>query len=115
MNTAWALRRAALLSDCIVSPDVFNQMVDRLGEFVMPYQQALETEAGQRNIYLYLQGPHSSGLRGYPRLSHKTLAISMRYLHDVSSTSAAISREMRHGTDRQSASAEPYDHRRFQR
>jgi SRSO17 transposase len=56
MNTAWALRRAALLSDCIVSPDVFNQMVDRLGEFVMPYQQALETEAGQRNIYLYLQG-----------------------------------------------------------
>jgi hypothetical protein len=56
MNTAWALRREALLSDCIVSPDVFNQMVDRLGEFVMPYQQALETEAGQRNIYLYLQG-----------------------------------------------------------
>src|SRR2546427_8548754 len=31
-------------------------MVDRLGEFVVPYQQALETEAGQRNVYLYLQG-----------------------------------------------------------
>ena len=56
MNTAWALRREELLSDCIVSPDVFNQMVDRLGEFVMPYQQALETEAGQRNVHLYLQG-----------------------------------------------------------
>jgi SRSO17 transposase len=56
MNTVWALRREELLSDCIVSPDVFNQMVDRLGEFVVPYQQALETKAGQRNVHLYLQG-----------------------------------------------------------
>ena len=40
----------------IVSPDVFHQMGDRLGEFVVPYQQALETEAGQRNVHLYLQG-----------------------------------------------------------
>ena len=56
MNTVWALRREELLSDCLVSPDVFNQMVDRLGEFVMPYQQVLETEAGQRNVHLYLQG-----------------------------------------------------------
>jgi SRSO17 transposase len=31
-------------------------MVDRLGEFVVPYQHALETEARQRNVYLYLQG-----------------------------------------------------------
>ena len=31
-------------------------MVDRLGEFVVPYQHALETEAGQRNVHLYLQG-----------------------------------------------------------
>ena len=37
MNTVWALRREEVLSDCIVSPDVFNQMVDRLGEFVVPY------------------------------------------------------------------------------
>jgi hypothetical protein len=44
------------LSDCLVSPDVFHQMVDRPGEFVVPYQQALETEAGQRNVHLYLQG-----------------------------------------------------------
>jgi SRSO17 transposase len=56
MTSAWAQRREELLSDCIVSPDVFNPMVDRLAEFVMPYQQALETEAGQRNLHLYLQG-----------------------------------------------------------
>jgi hypothetical protein len=31
-------------------------MVDRLVEFVVPYQQALETEAAQRNMHLYLQG-----------------------------------------------------------
>ena len=56
MAPAWAQRREALLSDCIVSPDVFTQMVDRLSEFVMPYQRVLETEAGHRNVYLYLQG-----------------------------------------------------------
>src|SRR6266404_3233176 len=56
MTPAWAQRREELLSDCMVSPDVFHQMVDRLGEFVVPYQQALETEAGQRNVHLYLQG-----------------------------------------------------------
>ena len=56
MTPAWALRREELLSDCLVSPDVFNPMVDQLGEFVLPYQQALETEAGQRNVHLYLQG-----------------------------------------------------------
>ncbi len=56
MTPAWAQRREELLRDCLVSPDVFHQMVDRLGEFVVPYQQALETEAGQRNVHLYLQG-----------------------------------------------------------
>jgi len=45
-----------LLSDCIVSPAVFNPMLDRLAEFVVPYQQALETEAAQRNMHLYLKG-----------------------------------------------------------
>ena len=39
-----------------MSPDVFISMVDRLGEFVMPYQQALETEADQHPMHLYLQG-----------------------------------------------------------
>ena len=56
MNTVWTQRREEVLRDCIVSPDVFHQMVERLAEFVVPYQHVLETEAGQRNVYLYLQG-----------------------------------------------------------
>src|SRR6266516_1574258 len=56
MMTVWAQRREELLSDCLVSPDVFNQMVDRLGAFVVPYQQAFETEVGQHPMHLYLQG-----------------------------------------------------------
>jgi SRSO17 transposase len=56
MTPAWAQRHEELLRDCIVSPDVFNPLMDRLRTFVVPYQQALETEAGQRNVCLYLQG-----------------------------------------------------------
>src|SRR6266540_5353101 len=56
MTPAWAQRQEALLSDRIVFPDVFTPMVDRLGDFVVPYQQALETKAGQRNVHLYLAG-----------------------------------------------------------
>src|SRR5439155_27345071 len=56
MTPAWAQRQEALLRDCLVSPDVFNHVVDRLRDFVVPYQRALETEAGQRNVYLYLAG-----------------------------------------------------------
>src|ERR671927_2023328 len=56
MARTWTQRREALVSDCIVSPDVFNPMIDRLAAFVVPYQQALETEAAQRNLHLYLQG-----------------------------------------------------------
>ena len=56
MTPAWAQRQAALLSDCIVSPDVFDHLVDRLRDFVVPYQRALATEAGKRNVHLYLQG-----------------------------------------------------------
>jgi hypothetical protein len=56
MMPTWAQRREALLRDCIVSPDVFTSMVERLGDFVVPYQHALETETGPRNVYLYLQG-----------------------------------------------------------
>src|SRR5712691_2922430 len=55
MTPAWAQRREELLSDCLVSPDVFIHMVDRLSDFVVPYQHALETEAGKRNVHLYLQ------------------------------------------------------------
>ena len=55
MTPAWALRQEALLRDCIVSPDVFDHVVDRLRDFVGPYQHALETEAGKRNVHLYLE------------------------------------------------------------
>src|SRR2546426_538555 len=56
MTLAWAQRQAELLRDCIVSPDVFQHMVDRLGDFVVPYQLALATEAGKRHVPLYLAG-----------------------------------------------------------
>ena len=56
MPPTWVQRQEAWLQDCVVSPDVFRHMVDRLGEFVAPYQQALETKANQRNVHLYLQG-----------------------------------------------------------
>ena len=55
MSTLWALRREELLSDGLVSPDLFHQMVDRLAEFVVPYQQALEAVAAYP-LHLYLQG-----------------------------------------------------------
>jgi len=42
MTPTWAQRQEALLRDCIVSPDIFNHMVDRLREFVVPYQHALD-------------------------------------------------------------------------
>jgi len=56
MTPAWAPRQEELLSDCSVTSDVFNHMVDRLDDFVVPYQHALETEAGKRNAHLSLAG-----------------------------------------------------------
>ena len=41
MTPAWTLRQEELLRDCIVSPDVFNSIVDRLCAFVMPYNTRL--------------------------------------------------------------------------
>src|SRR4030095_15302687 len=38
MTPAWAHRQAELLGDCLVSPDVFQHMVERLRDFAMPYQ-----------------------------------------------------------------------------
>jgi SRSO17 transposase len=48
MHPMWALRREEVLSDCIVSPDVFTQIADRLDEF--------ETEVSGDHVHLYLQG-----------------------------------------------------------
>jgi transposase-like protein len=56
MTPAWAQRQEALLRDCIVSPGVFESIVDRLCDFVVPYQHALETEARKRHVHLYLIG-----------------------------------------------------------
>ena len=56
MTPAWAQRQEALLRDCIVSPDIFDHMVERLRDFAVPYQHVLETEASQRNVHLYLAG-----------------------------------------------------------
>jgi SRSO17 transposase len=70
MVPLWAQRQEELLCDCIVSPDVFNHMVDRLGDFVVPYQHALETEAAQRNVPLYLAGL----LSHLPRKNAETIA-----------------------------------------
>ena len=56
MTPAWAQQQEALRRDCIVSPDVFDHMVERLRDFVVPYQHALQTEASQRNVHLYLAG-----------------------------------------------------------
>jgi SRSO17 transposase len=56
MTSAWAQRQAELLSSCIVSPHVFEAIVDRLCDFVVPYQHALETEAGKHHVHLYLAG-----------------------------------------------------------
>src|SRR5438105_13269456 len=56
MTPVWAQRQEELVSDCVVSPNVFTHMVDHLRDFVVPYQHALETEAGKRNVYLYLAG-----------------------------------------------------------
>jgi hypothetical protein len=56
MRAVWTQRREELLSDCLVSPDVFTLMVDRLYDFVVPYQRCLVTEAGRRNAPLYLAG-----------------------------------------------------------
>src|SRR6266478_3547594 len=37
MTPVWTQRQEALVRDCIVSPDVFASMVDRLCDFVVPY------------------------------------------------------------------------------
>ena len=54
--TVWASRHEELLHDCVVSPHVFDPLVDRLRDFMVPYQHCLETAAGQRNVHLYLAG-----------------------------------------------------------
>src|SRR6266536_6387194 len=62
MNTVGAQRKEELLSDCIVSPDVFNHMMDRLGDFVVPYQHAL-ARLSETEPVITSQVKASQGLR----------------------------------------------------
>jgi hypothetical protein len=79
MTPAWAQRQEALLRDCVVSPDGFTHMMDHLRDFVRPYQHALETEAGQRNVYLYLAGL----LSHLPRKNAEDIATLVAVEHQV--------------------------------
>src|SRR5262249_4943961 len=56
MRAVWAQRQEELLSNCVVSPHVFDHMVDHLCDFAAPYQRCLTTEAARRNVALYLAG-----------------------------------------------------------
>ena len=59
MTPAWAQRQEELRRDCLVSPDVFSPMVDRLGAFVVPYQQAF-----RHSLCCFLQIYAFSGEKG---------------------------------------------------
>ncbi len=37
MRAMWASRQEDLLSDCVVSPHVFDHLLERLDDFVVPY------------------------------------------------------------------------------
>ena len=56
MTPAWAQRQVELWRDCLVSPNVFQHMVDRLHDVAVPSQHALATEASPRNVPLDLTG-----------------------------------------------------------
>src|SRR6266571_7695352 len=76
MTPAWAQRQAELLSDCLVSPDVFHHMVDRLSDFAVPYQHALEPGVSQRNVPLYLAAIVSGSIFAW-RWSFQMQAVNM--------------------------------------
>jgi hypothetical protein len=69
MTPVWAQRQAAILRDCLVSPDVFSPMVDRLGTFVVPYQQALEAKALSLIAAWFLIGETHRGQQVTPALT----------------------------------------------
>jgi hypothetical protein len=54
MTAVWARRQEAWLRDGIVPSDVFHHLVDRLGDFVLPYHHALEAKARKRPGHLSL-------------------------------------------------------------
>ena len=56
MTSVWVPRQEDLVSDGVVSPHVFEHMVDRLCDCVVPSHHCLETGAGKRNVHLSLGG-----------------------------------------------------------
>jgi len=56
MRAVWAPRQEELWSDGVVSPHVFQPIVDRLCDVVVPEQHGLETAAGPRHVPLSLAG-----------------------------------------------------------
>jgi SRSO17 transposase len=86
MTPAWAQRQAELVSDCVVFPDVFDHLVDRLRDFVVPYQHALKTEASQRNVHRYLAGLLSHLDRQNAETMAALVAVERLVLHDFIGT-----------------------------
>src|SRR4029453_520441 len=86
MTPAWAQRQAAILRDCLVSPDVFSPIVDRLGAFVVPYQQALEAEAGQPQVHRYLAGLLSHLNRKHAETIAALAAVERQVIQDFIGT-----------------------------
>jgi hypothetical protein len=54
MRTIWAQRREELLSDGLVSPEVFTPLIRPSGQCVVPSQHALATETDPHHMHLYL-------------------------------------------------------------
>ena len=80
MHPVWAQRREEVVSDGLVSPDVFPHMVERLGELGRPSQHALETAASGRHVSLSLQGWLSHLERKHAETSATCLEVERQVL-----------------------------------
>lgn len=55
MSAVWTQWREDLLSDCIVSPDVFHQMVERLVSLSYPIKTHSRPRPPSTTLHLYLR------------------------------------------------------------
>jgi hypothetical protein len=86
MTPVWAQRREEIWSDCLVSPDIFTQMVDRLAECVVPSRQALETAADPHPMPLSLQGLLSHVARKHAEAITACVDVERQVIHDCIGT-----------------------------